>query len=156
MNWMSLNASVTASYFVRFQIAETQKNDPSGSGSPSDPGDFRNRASTFLLTSLVVSLTKSRSALYCPGWMFCAAVLAAKPESLEAWKKKTRIPSPNIRFFQESVASLFQDVSGFIWFSYIVSACLPLPRIPYFFNPHLRAEWSVKILRPIGRTFTRS
>ena len=52
---------------------------------PSYPGAFLKRPSTFLLTSLVASLTKSLSALYCPGWMFCAAVLLAKPESWAQW-----------------------------------------------------------------------
>ena len=130
MNWMSLNASVTASYFVRFQIAETQKNDPSGSGSPSDPGDFRNRASTFLLTSLVVSLTKSRSALYCPGWMFCAAVLAAKPESLEAWKKKHESPlqtSDSFKKVSHHCFRMFQVSYGFHTSFLHVSHCRESP-----------------------------
>ena len=44
-------------------------------------GALRNLASTSFRTSLVMSLTKSRSALYWPGWMLDAAVLCRRPES---------------------------------------------------------------------------
>ena len=114
-------------------------------------------SSIYILTDLPGCVAHEVAICFVLPWLnVLRCSLGRQAGILRGLEEKARIPSPNIRFFQKSVASLFQDVSGFIWFSYIVSACLPLPRIPYFFNPHLRAEWSVKILRPIGRTFTRS